>query len=279
MPDWKHADKLNIYVKRDDLIHPIVSGNKWRKLKYAITQLPQTTSRIVSFGGGFSNHLHALGYVCYKLSLPFTAIVRGDYSASITPMLADLVSWNTDIRYVSKQAYKQREDSVFLEQINVHHPNTVIIPEGGKQPSALKGVGEVIKELSFTPDYLMVPVGSGATLAGLIPKLDVEQKAIGIAVLKGEGYLEEEVKSLLSAPQDNWHIHHQFHHGGYAKHTEDLIRFCDRFNRTQTFSVEPVYSGKLFYAAKYLIENNHFREGSTLVLIHTGGMQGARKKP
>ncbi len=275
-PNWKYAEKLDIYVKRDDLIHPIISGNKWRKLKYAVSRLSSPPSRIVSFGGGYSNHLHALGYLCNQLNIRLTAIVRGDYSDSLTPMLTDLLAWNTEVNYVTKKEYKQREDCSFLEQINRRYPNALIIPEGGKQPSALKGVGEIIDELHFTPDHIMVPVGSGATLAGLIRKLNADQKAIGVAVLKGEGYLEAEVSSLLTTSQVNWHINHHFHHGGYAKHSQDLIHFCEQFNQTHSFSVEPVYSGKLFYAAKKLIESEYFKQGAKLLLIHTGGMQGAR---
>ncbi|MCW8106994.1 pyridoxal-phosphate dependent enzyme [Alteromonas ponticola] len=276
-PDWKYADDVDIYVKRDDLIHPVISGNKWRKLKYALSELPDGMSRTVSFGGGYSNHLHALGYACQQLAIPFTAIVRGDYSASPTPMLMDLLAWNCELVYVNKLEYRQRETPAYLKQIRMRYPNAVIIPEGGKQPSALKGVGEIIDELTFQPDYILLPVGSGATLAGLIPKLNAAQHAIGIAVLKGENYLETEVESLLTKPHTNWRIEHKFHQGGYAKHSPELVQFCQALFQNHGIATEPVYTGKLFYAAKTLIENCYFQKGAKILLIHTGGLQGARK--
>ncbi|WP_442863979.1 1-aminocyclopropane-1-carboxylate deaminase/D-cysteine desulfhydrase [Alteromonas sp. ASW11-130] len=275
-PNWKHADKLNLFVKRDDLIHPVISGNKWRKLKYAIDELPKHTSRVVSFGGGYSNHLHALSFVCNELGIPFTAIIRGDYSASPTPMIKDLLSWNSELLFVSKKEYQLRESSEYLLNIKLRYPDAEIIPEGGKQLSALKGVGEIIEELTFKPDYVLVPVGSGATLAGLIPKLSISQHALGIAVLKGKGYLETEVERLLPSSATNWSINHDYHHGGYAKRSPELTQFCQTFAQNNTLLIEPVYTGKLFYAAKKLIEDNYFRSGAKILIVHTGGLQGAR---
>ncbi|WP_343034649.1 1-aminocyclopropane-1-carboxylate deaminase/D-cysteine desulfhydrase [Alteromonas ponticola] len=276
-PDWQHAEDLQIYVKRDDLIHPVVSGNKWRKLKYTLRQLPASTTRIVSFGGGYSNHLHALGFICHQLAMPFTAIVRGDYSASLTPMLHDLMAWNSELVYVDKVEYRQRDTLAYINQLQARYPGAVIIPEGGKQPSALRGVGEIMHELAVIPDYVLVPVGSGATLAGLVGQLYGHQRAIGIAVLKGENYLESEVNQLLDRTQTNWHIQHDFHHGGYAKCSRELAEFCRTFTREHGFAVEPVYSGKLFYAAKMLIERQYFEKGAKVLLLHTGGLQGARE--
>ncbi|AYA65402.1 1-aminocyclopropane-1-carboxylate deaminase/D-cysteine desulfhydrase [Alteromonas sp. RKMC-009] len=277
-PDWPGADKLNLFIKRDDLIHPVISGNKWRKLKYTFNALPAGCERIISFGGGFSNHLHACGFLCALSGLPFTAIVRGDYSTSLTPMLEDLYRWQADIRFVDKKTYKLRDDPDWLSALSQRYPGSVIIPEGGSQHLALKGVAEIVEECDVEFDHVIVPVGSGATLAGLITALKKPQSATGIAVLKGEAYLESLVENLL--PPDTvmpaWQIHHQYHCGGYGKAPEELKAFCNDMQRSYNIPVEPVYSGKMFAAVKDMIANGQFSSGSAVLLVHTGGLQGAR---
>lgn len=276
-PDWRHADTVNLYVKRDDLIHPVISGNKWRKLAPVLAVLPDSCPGVVSFGGGYSNHLHALGYACASRRLPFTAIVRGDYRARPTPMLQDLTAWGATLRYVTKAEYARRESTAYLEALQRDFPGHLIIPEGGSQQAALTGVASLVEEISTPFSWLLVPVASGATLAGVANALTGSQRAIGIGVLKGEGYLESLVERLLPAPRDNWHVNHDFHFGGYAKQPAPLLEFCDSFSRECDIPVEPVYSGKLFYALKSLVESRSFAPGSTVITVHTGGLQGARK--
>ena len=196
---WPGADNLDIWVKRDDLIHPVISGNKWRKLKYALVEaLPKGVKQIVSFGGGHSNHLHALGYVCHQLNIPFTAIVRGNYSANLTLTLTDLLSWRAQIQYVDKITYQKRDQPNYLAQLQNQYPGALIIPEGGSQQAALKGVAEIISELDAPFDYILSPVASGGTLAGLIQAVAKDTQILGVGVLKGEGYLEELVKKAVA---------------------------------------------------------------------------------
>lgn len=288
-PIWEGADKVSLFVKRDDAIHPVMSGNKWRKLSHALTSpLPKA---IVSFGGGFSNHLHALGFVCHKLGIPLHAIIRGDYSASPTPMIEDLKSWGTHINYVDRITYKKRNDSAYLQQLKQQHPDATIIPEGGSQAQALQGIEDMVDEIDIDFDFIVAPVASGATLAGIVSALnkrnknnaaDTHQlaacKAIGVGVLKGEDYLEGLVEQFLPASLDrsNWHIDHNYHFGGYAKAPNELQTFCNDFNNTFDFDIEPVYSGKAFSAVKDMLAKGMFKDGSRIVILHTGGLQGAR---
>lgn len=276
-PGWRHADTLDLYVKRDDLIHPVISGNKWRKLAPVLAGLPDSCTGMVSFGGGFSNHLHALGYACYCRGLAFTAIVRGDYRSQPTPMLQDLMTWGATIRYVTKTEYGLRESAAYLNELQHAFPSHIIIPEGGSQSAALNGIATMIEEILTPFTSLLVPVASGATLAGVASALGDTQQAIGIGVLKGEGYLESLVERLLPVPRSNWHVNHDFHFGGYAKRPAALREFCEAFSSECDIPVEPVYSGKLFYALKSLVENRYFAPGSTIVAVHTGGLQGSRK--
>jgi 1-aminocyclopropane-1-carboxylate deaminase len=283
-PDWGAKNGITLAVKRDDLLHPIISGNKWRKLKHALMPaIAAKTKHIISFGGGFSNHVHALGYCCQQLNIQFTAIIRGDYSHNPSPMLQDLICWKTNIQYVDRQTYQQRTNVTYLQTMQRQYPNALIIPEGGSQLPALKGVAEIIDELQNSYDYVLAPVASGGTLAGLITGLIqhgklTECKILGIGVLKGEGYLEQLVTDLLEkdTPSKSWHINHDYHFGGYAKSNHELRQFCQDFYQQTKIEIEPVYSGKLFFALRELIAKGYFPQKSRILALHTGGLQGAR---
>lgn len=276
---WLGDDLPQVWVKRDDLIHPIISGNKWRKLKYALLEASQShTKNLISFGGGFSNHLHALGYCCHHLGIHLTAIVRGDYTANPTPMLQDLHNWGVDIKYVDRKTYQKRNEAAYLAELAEYYQGTVI-PEGGSQHQALNGVSEVISELNEHYDYILCPVGSGGTLAGLIHGTQsMQTRLIGVAVLKGQEYLEDLVKELLPHPtnQANWQINHQYHFGGYAKRNSELVEFCNQFSNQTGIEIEPVYSGKLFFALCDMLKQGAFSPQDKILAIHTGGLQGTR---
>ncbi|WP_018983291.1 1-aminocyclopropane-1-carboxylate deaminase/D-cysteine desulfhydrase [Salinimonas chungwhensis] len=275
-PNWPGAEDLHIFIKRDDLIHPIISGNKWRKLHGIFSQLTEAPAHIVSFGGGFSNHLHALGFACKQLKIPFTAIVRGQYQHNVTPMLNDLKRWSADIVFVTRQQYAQRTCPAYLAQLQYQYPGALIIPEGGSSHAATNGIATLISELPQNFDHILVPVASGATLAGLAEFSPPTQHVCGIAVLKGEDYLENLVGNLLPAAKPNWRIDHRFHFGGYAKKNSVLTAFCAQLADEYQLAVEPVYSAKLFFALKEKIAMGEFARGSAILAIHTGGLQGAR---
>ncbi|QJR80080.1 pyridoxal-phosphate dependent enzyme [Alteromonas pelagimontana] len=278
-PFWAGAEKVEICIKRDDLLHPIISGNKWRKLKYALLSLPPGTRQIISFGGGFSNHLHALAYACFKLDIAFTAIVRGDYSKKLTQTLEDIKKWGARLRFVTRIEYQKKEDNTYLAALLKEFSDAVIIPEGGSQLAAIQGVSEIVEEQQHQSDIIMAPVGSGATLAGLINSASSSQQVIGVATLKGENYLESLVERLLpDSTHADWKILHNYHHGGYAKSSAELRRFCADTTSTYKIPLEPVYSGKLFFAAQQLISSGYFAPGTRIMLLHTGGLQGARTK-
>jgi 1-aminocyclopropane-1-carboxylate deaminase len=283
-PHWANLQNIQISIKRDDLLHPIISGNKWRKLKYALLEASDNkVTHIVSFGGGYSNHLHALGYCCQQLGIRLSTIIRGNYSQNLSPMLRDLLSWGTDIQYVDRVTYQQRDQPQYLKTLATKYPHALLIPEGGSQQQALKGVAEIIQELTYKYDYILAPVASGGTLAGLVDGLtqsgdSVTCKVLGVAVLKGRGYLEQLVKDLL-VDRDrkvDWAITHDYHFGGYAKSNNELRQFCSECQQTSQIPLEPVYSGKLFYALYQLTINGYFPIGSRVLVLHTGGLQGAR---
>ncbi|MBU2979470.1 pyridoxal-phosphate dependent enzyme [Alteromonas sp. C1M14] len=277
-PNWPGAEKVTMHIKRDDLIHPVISGNKWRKLKYTFRALPPACKHIMSFGGGYSNHLHACAYLCMRNNIAMTAMVRGDYSHNLTPMLHDLKNWGTRVQFVDKKTYQRRTEPGYLAHLHQQYPHTFIVPEGGSHAPALQGVAELLSENPQTFDHVLVPVGSGATLAGLITALKPPQSAIGIAVLKGKGYLEDLVRGLLPREytDKNWSIAHDYHGGGYGKAPSSLVEFCNLFTTEFEIPIEPVYSGKLMFAVKEMLRTGYFPDNSRLLLLHTGGMQGAR---
>ena len=275
--NWPNPNNSQLWIKRDDLIHPIISGNKWRKLKYNLAQaLINHKQHIVSFGGGYSNHLHALGYSCQQLGIRFTAIVRGHYP-QLTPMLDDLARWQSDIHFVDKHTYQQRAEPSYLQSLQQQFPEAQIIAEGGSEHLALRGIAEILPELQQAYDYILLPVASGGTLAGLVQS-QCRSKLIGIAVLKGQDYLESLVEDLLpeSRHTAKWQILHGFHQGGYAKIPAELKTFCQDFSAQSQVPLEPVYSGKLLFAAKQLVAEGYFANNSKVLVLHTGGLQGQR---
>jgi 1-aminocyclopropane-1-carboxylate deaminase len=212
-------------------------------------------------------------------------------------MIQDLVEWGAQVRYVNKITYQQRDDPTYLASLRTQFPDALIIPEGGSQMAALKGVREVVNEIEIPFDHIIAPVASGATLAGLTSALSSHQHAIGIGVLKGDGYLEGLVEQFLEPglalngrTNSQFSINHDFHCGGYGKIPPYLKTFCENFNRTMPFEIEGVYSGKVFWALKHLLatvastnastnvgEKRTIEKGQTLIIVHTGGIQGARK--
>jgi 1-aminocyclopropane-1-carboxylate deaminase len=271
--------QLTVSIKRDDTIHPIISGNKWRKLKFNLRYAKKHNYiGVISFGGSFSNHVHALAFACQQAGLKSIGIIRGEkeYANNFTLSMAH--KWGMQLNFVDRKTYRLRDDQDYLAEVQELYPDYLIVPEGGSNQLALTGVGEVITELNQQCEFdtMLTPVGSGGTLAGLI-KADVNQhKLIGIAVLKQKGYLADQVTTLLgnSSNYSNWQIMSEFHRGGYAKFSkEDATRILS-FNEQTGFIFEPVYSGKMILALLDLIEQGYFPKGHRIVILHTGGLQG-----
>jgi 1-aminocyclopropane-1-carboxylate deaminase len=285
--------KVEVWCKRDDLLHGVIAGNKWRKLAKPLQDFQlNPASHVLSFGGPYSNHLHALGYCCNQLNIKFTAVIRGAYlkDQALNRTLQDLNNWNANLVFVDKMTYQQRTDRNYLATLRKDMSVDVIIPEGGSQQDALFGMQAMLDEIhlanSSRPfDAVLLPVGSGASMAGVIENCPskLAKHIIGIGVLQGEGYLEGLVNQFLNkdTPHLPWHINHQFHCGGYAKSNLELETFCKEVNQQQAkqdtpICIEPVYSGKCFFALKTLIQQRYFAPNSKILIIHTGGLQGAR---
>ncbi len=276
---------VQVKIKRDDLIHPIISGNKWRKLKYNLVHAKKhrNINGVLSFGGSYSNHIHALAFACYQQNIPCIGVIRGEAIYANNFTLSWARHWGMKLIFVDRKTYKCRHDSQYITLLQQEYPAYFIVPEGGSNELAVPGVAEVITELNQQTEFdtLMTPVGSGGTLAGLIAgdksNGNTDHKILGIAVLKGADYLVNDVKALLpvqAKKHNNWQILTNFHRGGYAKFSSDDVMRIMEFSQTTGVDFEPVYSGKMVLALLDLLEQGYFKAGEKIVLLHTGGMQG-----
>lgn len=270
--------KVTLSIKRDDLIHPLISGNKWRKLAHNLAEARHNnTTQLVSFGGAYSNHIHALAAAGQRFGFDTVGIIRGEEDPS-NPTIADAKNFGMTIKYVTRKEYKRRHDQDFILQLQQQYPEAMIIPEGGTNLAALKGVSEIIGEISdVNPDFICTPCGSGGTTAGLITSAASTTQIVSIPVLKGSNYLVNEINKLVrqfNITNNNWDFIEGYDFGGYAKVTPELIEFITRFYDETAIKLEPVYSGKMFFAIFDLIKRGYFAPGSRIVAIHTGGLQG-----
>ena len=274
-PLLKHHN-VTLSVKRDDLLHPIISGNKWRKLKYNLIEAHnQQHTHLLSFGGPFSNHLHALAAAGRIFGFETTAIIRGPELDSDNPTIRFLRACGMKCHAVDRQTYRLRNSPEYLSQLNKQFESAFIIPEGGSNLFAIDGVAELARSLpQFS--HLITPVGSAGTLAGLIEGAQQDQHVLGLAVLNQADYLIETIKTLSpkANEQSNWRLFTEFHDGGYGRFSPELWQFCQQMRRDYCLPLEPIYSGKLFYGLFQLIEQGYFKSGSELCAIHTGGLQG-----
>jgi 1-aminocyclopropane-1-carboxylate deaminase len=269
--------QIELWMKRDDLMHPVISGNKWRKLKYSLDHaLSSGADTIISMGGAYSNYLHALAYTGKALGLKTTGLIRGGQPEKLTPTLCDMQSWGMELKFVSRSDYR------LLRQYKGYHdlpglkPQQYWLPEGGAQALALKGVAELVEEIDVFYDIICAPCGTGATLAGIIDAVPEQVSVMGFAALKNAEFLQTDVESLLPRPCSNWQINLGYHFGDFAKTNAELMTFIANFEFKTGIPLEPVYTGKMMYALYDLIAKHAFKPGKRIIAVHTGGLQGNR---
>ena len=273
--DLAPVNGVFISVLRLDLIHPLVGGNKLFKLKYNIQKAIESgLDTIVTLGGPYSNHIAATAYAGQQAGFKTIGLIRGDEHTVLNHTLQAVVEKGMELRFIDRQLYrKYREDFAAVEQL---FKNAYCIPEGGSNALSVKGCREIVPNTVSDFDFVACATGTGTTLAGLSLSLQHHQKALGIAVLKGANYLDEQVKEWINAEGgdiERFAIFHDYHFGGYASQHPVLTQFVNHFNDNQPFKIEPVYTGRMFYALMDLIEKNYFSKGIKLLVIHTGGMQ------
>jgi len=274
----KQAD-VRLFIKRDDLIHSSVSGNKWRKLKYVL-QDAQTKGfeTLLTFGGAWSNHLYATAAAGKVLGMKTIGIVRGEeYREKMTPTLQFCAAQGMELFFISRENYRRKGDSGFLKNLNENFTNPYFIPEGGSTPLALPGVRELVEEVEIQlrrkPNYYALAAGTGGTAAGI---LATPAPTLAFSALKNGGFLRNEILNLANAEGavENLQLFTDYHFGGYAKHQPELLNFMQDFEQKHGIPLEHVYTGKMLYGLYDLIKNGFFQKETTIVAIHTGGLQG-----
>lgn len=268
---WKDKG-IKIFVKRDDLIHPDISGNKWRKLKYIIEEIKTLKyTNVVSFGGVYSNHLRALAVASSYNDLSLTCIIRGEDVCNEN--IDFLKSHGARIIFIPRGIYKNVTQYNELHLLSDYIDDTYfVIPEGGNHPLAWKGCAEIIPEIDIEFQYIFSAVGTGATLTGLAQTINNSQQVIGVSALKGDDKIGEIVRKNT---ENNFFIDVNYHFGGYAKTTPELIRFIQDFQIKYDILLDYVYTGKMFFALYDMITKNIIPEGSTVITLHTGGVSNA----
>ena len=270
--------QIELWIKRDDLLHPIISGNKWRKLKYSLDHaLSLGSDTLISMGGTYSNHLHALAYAGKILGLKTKAFIRGEQPTTLTSTLIDIQNWGMELSFVSRSDYKLLRQYKNCHDLPALKRSQYWVPEGGAQILALKGVAELINEIDITYDILCVPCGTGATLAGIINAAPDKASIWGFAALKNAAFLESDVASLLpKISSNNWKVNLDYHFGGFAKKSTELLDFISNFEDKTGIPLESVYTGKMLFGIYDLITKHTFKPGQRIIAIHTGGLQGKR---
>ncbi len=269
--------KIELWLKRDDLLHPVVSGNKWRKLKYNLREaIALQKHTLISMGGAYSNHLHALAYIGNLVGFHTIGIVRGEQPTFDNPTIADLKQWGMELRFISRSEYRHYRDFNQKKTILGLGSNQYWLPEGGANSLAFQGSGEIADEIDIAYDFLCAPCGTGATLAGLINRMPGNVCALGFPALKNIEGLQAEVENWLTDPRKNWQLLTNYHFGGFAKINAALLSFIQTFEERTGIPLDPVYTGKMLFGLFDLAAADFFAPGSRIVAIHTGGLQGKR---
>lgn len=277
-------DKLGIewLIARLDLIHPIVSGNKLYKLYFYVQDAITANKNIlVTKGGAYSNHLVASAYYAQLNGLKSIGLVRGEKTEQLSHTLKQCEAWGMQLRYFSREDYPQINEDNIQQYVSLDKEHCFFIPEGGYGISGTKGASLIIDALSsFNPNYITTAVGTGCTLSGLLYNKKSQAKIIAVPVLKGFHDLEKNMTELLESQSPiNFEVFNDYHFGGYAKKNEVLLQFMNAFYVENNIPTDFVYTGKMMYGIWDKINAGYFPEGSKIISIHTGGLQGNLSLP
>jgi len=266
---------ISLTIKREDLNHPFISGNKLRKLKYNLLQAKaekQTT--LLTFGGAFSNHIAAVAYAGKEQGFKTIGIIRGDElfdKIEENPTLKFAQENGMEFEFVSREDYRLKNEIFFIEKLKNKFGDFYLVPEGGTNELAVKGCEEILTTEDSVFNYVCCAVGTGGTISGLINSASPNQKILGFPVLKGD-FLNDEIR--IFAKKDNWDLISDYHFGGYGKVNLELIEFINAFFEKNKVPLDPIYTGKMVFGVIDLVRKNYFPAHSKILLIHTGGLQG-----
>ena len=264
--------KIRLFIKRIDKVHPFVSGNKWYKLKYNLKVAKEKGFKtLLTFGGAYSNHIVATSCAAKENSFQSIAIIRGEEQLSLNPTLSFAMENGMELHYVSRSDYRLKHTSNFIISLKEKFGDFYLVPEGGTNDLAIKGTAEILDKMD-KQDYICCAVGTGGTIAGIINASDNKKKIIGFLAIKGFDTLQKDIESWTN--KQNWKLTNDYCCGGYAKVNEELVAFIHQFNLAQNIPLDTVYTGKMMMGIFDLIGQDYFVKGSSILAIHTGGLQG-----
>lgn len=268
--------QVTIFVKREDLNHPTISGNKWWKLKYNIQEaIKGAHSTLLTFGGAYSNHIYATAAAANESELHSIGIIRGEEPQPLNPTLTFAKSKGMKLSFVSREDYRLKMKDGFIQSLKNEYGRFYLIPEGGTNHPAIKGCEEWAQQLKeqIEFDFLCLPVGTGGTISGMINVL-TDKNIVGFSSLKGGQFLNKDIKKWITKEKGHWRIETAYHFGGYGKVNKQLIEFMSGFESQYNIPLDQVYTAKMMFGIFDLIEKNAFKAGSKILVLHTGGLQG-----
>ncbi|WP_291846906.1 1-aminocyclopropane-1-carboxylate deaminase/D-cysteine desulfhydrase [Lutibacter sp.] len=272
--------EVSLYIKREDELHPFISGNKYRKLKYNLQDAKRLEkSKLITFGGAYSNHIAATAAAGFEYNFETIGVIRGDELALNTdevilnnPTLKFASQHGMKFHFVSRSTYREKESTSFINNLKAEFGDFYLIPEGGTNNFAVKGCEEILTDKDEIFNVICSAIGTGGTISGIINASKKHQKVVGFPALKGD-FLQNEINKYI-LKKDNWCLNTNYHFGGYAKISEELITFINKFKKETTIPLDPVYTGKMLFGIIDLIKNDYFKKGTKIIAIHTGGLQG-----
>lgn len=272
-----NTSKVELFIKREDLIHPLISGNKFRKLKYNLIQAKlENQSTLLTFGGAFSNHILAVAAAGYENNFKTIGVIRGEElidKIAENPTLKKAHDLGMTFKFVSRTAYRNKNENSFILDLENEFGKFYLLPEGGTNGLAIKGCEEILTIEDDVFSHICCSIGTGGTISGIINASKNSQQIVGFPSLKGD-FISNEISNFVN--KSNWALASEYHFGGYGKISDELIRFINEFYLSYGVLLDPIYTGKMMFGIFDLIKNNYFPQGSKILAIHTGGIQGIK---
>ncbi len=267
--------KVELHIKREDWIHPQISGNKYRKLKYNLLKAKELKfDTILTFGGAYSNHIAATAYAGKMNGMQTLGVIRGEELAgswTSNPTLSAAHKQGMKFKFVSRTDYRKKETLTFLDNLKAEFGNFYMVPEGGTNKLAVMGCEEILAPKDSEFDVICCSVGTGGTMAGIIKSTTPNQHVLGFPALKGD-FLKKDICKFVE--NGNWELCTDYHFGGYARVNESLVSFINEMNQNAGIPLDPVYTGKMIYGILDMIAKDYFKPRTKILAIHTGGLQG-----
>ncbi|MGB5819864.1 MAG: pyridoxal-phosphate dependent enzyme [Saonia sp.] len=267
--------QVSLYIKREDQIHPFISGNKYRKLAYNLIAAKKSTlDTILTFGGAYSNHIVATAYAGKEYGLRTIGVIRGEELVEkwqSNPTLSRAREQGMEFHFVSRDTYQKKENESFLSKLEKKFGKCYILPEGGTNALAVRGCEEILTPDDRDFDIICSCVGTGGTMAGIINSSFPNQLVLGFPALKGD-FLKEDIRKFVH--KDNWDLQSAYHFGGYAKVSRELIDFMNNFKHKTQISLDPIYTGKMIFGILDLVQKDYFKPHTKILAVHSGGLQG-----